>query len=62
MKISDELFNKIFNNQFEDEFINRINNNVNIPIISEKTEKRIITALYFTTKELLKDVLVEKST
>lgn len=38
-----DLFN---DEEFKNDFIQKVNKNVDIPLISEKTEKKVIKALY----------------
>ena len=38
-----ELLN---DNEFKQDFVRKVNANVDIPIINEKTEKKVINALY----------------
>tara|TARA_R100001594_G_C3982956_1_gene250541 strand:- start:53 stop:175 length:123 start_codon:yes stop_codon:yes gene_type:complete len=39
--------------------IKALNENINIPIIGEKTEEKIITALWDTIEEVLKKVILK---
>ena len=38
-----ELLN---DNEFKKDFVHRVNENVDIPVINEKTEKKVINTLY----------------
>ena len=48
----------IFNDEMKDKLIKKMNENVDIPIISEKTEEKILIAIWDTVEEVVKDALV----
>ena len=39
--------------------IQKMNDNVDIPIISEKTEEKILTAIWESMEEVVKEALIE---
>ena len=48
----------IFNDEMKEKLIKKMNENVDIPIISEKTEEKILTAIWESVEEVVKDALV----
>ena len=48
----------IFNDEMKEKLIKKMNENVDIPIISEKTEEKILTAIWDSVEEVVKDALV----
>ena len=48
----------IFNDEMKAKMISKMNENVDIPIISEKTEEKILTAIWESVEEVVKDALV----
>ena len=42
----------------KEKLIKKMNENVDIPIISEKTEEKILTAIWESVEEVVKDALV----
>ena len=52
-----ELFEK---KNFKKILINKLNENVDIPIINEKTEKKILDKVYDTLLDSLKELDIEK--
>ena len=47
----------IFNDENKDKIIDELNKNVNIPIINEDTEEKIISAVYDVFEDVLGKVL-----
>ena len=56
----DALVEYIFDDALKAKVCKAINDNVNVPIISEKTEGKIIDALYDSVEEVVKEVIREK--
>lgn len=44
----------LFNDEMKAKIVKALNDNVDIPIISEKTEEKIITAIYDSVEEVIK--------
>ena len=44
----------LFNDEMKGKIIKALNDNVDIPIISEKTEEKILTAIYDSVEEVVK--------
>ena len=55
----DALIEQIFDDELRVKVVTAINDNVNVPIISEKTEGKIIEALYDSVEEVVKEVIRE---
>lgn len=51
--------NYIFNDEMKSKIITKLNENVDIPIISEKTEEKIITAIYDSVEEVVKEAIMK---
>ena len=49
----------IFNDEMKDKLIKKMNENVNIPIISEKTEEKILIAIWESVEEVVKEALIK---
>ena len=49
----------ITNEDVEKEVIQKLNDNINIPIINEKTEEKILKAVWSTVREVLENVLTK---
>ena len=56
----DALVEYIFDDELKAKVCKAINDNVNVPLISEKTEGKIIDALYDSVEEVVKEVIREK--
>ena len=49
----------IFNDEMKEKMINKMNENVDIPFISEKTEAKILDAIWDSVEEVVKEALIE---
>ena len=49
----------IFNDKMKEKMINKMNENVDIPFISEKTEAKILDAIWDSVEEVVKEALIE---
>ena len=49
----------IFNDEMKSKLIKKMNENVDIPMISEKTEEKILTAIWDSVEEVVKEALIE---
>jgi len=56
----EEIINKIFDDEMQEKIVNKLNENVDIPIISEKTEGKILNAIYDSVEEVVKATIIEK--
>ena len=48
----------IFNDEMKEKLISRMNENIDIPFISEKTEAKILDAIWDSVEDVVKDALV----
>ena len=49
----------IFNDEMKAKLIERMNENIDIPFISEKTEAKILDAVWDSVEEVVKKALIE---
>jgi len=49
----------IFNDEMKAKLIAKMNENVDIPFISEKTEAKILDAVWDSVEEVVKDALID---
>ena len=59
MDLKEMVVDYIFNDEMKEKIINKLNDNVDIPIISEKTEEKIITAIYDSVEEVVKEAIMK---
>ena len=57
--IQEMIMKYLFNDENKDKIIDELNKNVNIPIINEDTEEKIISAVYDVFEDVLGKVLKE---
>ena len=49
----------LFNDEMKDKIITALNKNIDIPIISENTEEKILTAIYDSVEEVVKEAILK---
>jgi hypothetical protein len=49
----------IFNDEMKEKLIKRMNENVDIPFISEKTEAKILDAVWDSVEDVVKKALID---
>ena len=49
----------IFNDEMKEKIVKELNENVNVPIINEKTEGKIIEAIYESVEAVVKGVILK---
>ena len=49
----------IFNDEMKAKMISKMNENVDIPFISEKTEAKILDAIWDSVEDVVKEALIE---
>ena len=49
----------LFNDEMKEKVIKELNENINIPIINEKTEEKILSAIWETVEAVLKKVILK---
>tara|TARA_R100001530_G_scaffold121208_1_gene88615 strand:- start:267 stop:446 length:180 start_codon:yes stop_codon:yes gene_type:complete len=59
MNLTQILLDYLFNDETKDKIVAALNENINIPIINEKTEAKILEAVYETVEAVMKDVLLK---
>lgn len=59
-KYKDEVIEKIFDDEMQERVVKALNDNINIPIISEKTEEGILNAIYDSLEDVIKNAMKEK--
>lgn len=50
----------LFNNDNKEKIIDELNKNINIPIINEDTEEKILEAIYGVFENVMGDILSKK--
>ena len=55
-----DLIEEVFNEELRKEIVAALNANIDIPFISEKTEEKMINALYETVEGVIKKAILEK--
>ena len=56
----EDIINKIFDDELQERLVSKLNERVDIPIISEKTEAKILNAIYDSIEDIVKEVMLEK--
>ena len=56
----DAIIDKIFDEDLQTKLVGKLNENIDIPIISEKTEAKILNAIYDSVEDVVKEVMKEK--
>ena len=59
MDLKNMIVDYIFNDEMKDKIVKELNDNVNIPIISEKTEGKILAAIYDSVEEVIKKAILK---
>jgi|TARA_Y100001938_G_C7952772_1_gene360149 hypothetical protein len=55
-----KIVDAIFDDQLKDKLIKKLNSDINIPIIGEDTEEKILVALYDAIEDVVKEVIIDK--
>ena len=56
----DAIIDKIFDDELQTKLVAKLNDHVDIPFISEKTEAKILNAIYDSIEDVVKEVMKEK--
>jgi len=56
----EELVAKIFDDELQEKVVDALNKNINIPIIGEDTEEKILNAIYDSIEEVVKKTIIDK--
>ena len=59
MDLKNMIVDYIFNDEMKDKIIKELNENVDIPIISEKTEEKILSAIYDSVEDVIKNAILK---
>ena len=59
MDIKHMIVDYIFNDEMKDKIVKELNDNVDIPFISEKTEGKILDAVYDSVEEVIKKSILK---
>jgi len=60
MNVAKLIADQMFNDSTKAKVVDGLNKNINIPIINEDTEEKIITAIYEVVEDVMKEVLGAK--
>ncbi len=55
-----KIVDAIFDDELQEKVVKRINDNIDIPMISEKTEAKYLNALYDTVEDVVKEAILDK--
>jgi|TARA_R110000824_G_scaffold260400_1_gene449083 hypothetical protein len=55
-----DLVEEVFGDELQKEVVEALNKNIDIPFISEKTEGKVLNALYETVEGVIKKAILEK--
>ena len=56
-KLGGEIVDEVFNDELQKEVVKALNDSVDIPFLSEKTEEKIMKAVYDTVEGVIKAAL-----
>ena len=56
----DEIIDKIFDEELQEKIVKKLNENIDIPFISEKTEAKVLNAMYDSIEDVVKSVMKDK--
>tara|TARA_R100001244_G_scaffold78436_1_gene61901 strand:- start:287 stop:484 length:198 start_codon:yes stop_codon:yes gene_type:complete len=56
-RLGDEIIDEVFNDELQKEVVKALNDSVDIPFLSEKTEEKILNAVYDTVEGVIKVAL-----
>ena len=59
MDIKHMIVDYIFNDEMKDKIVKELNDNVDIPFIYEKTEGKILDAVYDSVEEVIKKAILK---
>ena len=49
----------IFNDEMKDKLIKKMNDNIDIPFVSEKSEAKILDAVWDSVEDVIKEALID---
>ena len=56
-KLGNEIIDEVFNDELQAEVVKALNDSIDIPFLSEKTEGKIMNAVYDTVEGVIKAAL-----
>ena len=59
MDLKQMIADYIFNDEMKEKIVKELNENINIPIIGEKTEAKILDAIYDSVEEVVKKAILK---
>tara|TARA_R100001594_G_C3899849_1_gene230561 strand:+ start:117 stop:296 length:180 start_codon:yes stop_codon:yes gene_type:complete len=59
MDLKEMICAHIFNDDMKGKVIKALNDNINIPIIGEETEEKILTAIYESVEDVVKKAILK---
>ena len=59
MDLKNMVADYIFNDEMKEKIVKELNDIVNIPILSEKTEEKIFSAIYDSIEEVIKKAILK---
>jgi hypothetical protein len=59
MDLKQMIADYVFNDEMKDKIIQKLNDNVDVPFISEKTEEKILVAIYDSVEDVVKEAILK---
>ena len=59
MDLKQMIADYVFNDEMKEKIIDKLNDNVDVPFISEKTEEKILIAIYDSVEEVVKEAILK---
>ena len=59
-KNKEAIVDSIFDDELQEKVITALNENIDIPFISEKTEQKILDAMYDSIEDIIKATVLDK--
>ena len=56
-KLGEEIVDEVFNDELQEQVVKALNDSIDIPFLSEKTEEKIMNAIYDTVEGVIKTAL-----
>ena len=59
MDLKEMIADYVFNDDMKAKIIDKLNENMDIPFISEKTEEKILSAIYDSVEDVVKEAILK---
>ena len=59
LDLKEMIADYIFNDEMKEKIIKKLNDNVDVPFISEKTEEKILVAIYDSVEDVVKEAILK---